>query len=126
MQKFSEFGFEQPAELNTLVTKLSGLRSNLQSLGAGNLLLATELAAAPVITNWRLMLDFHVCLRGDVVAHPLLSGNRRIMTSELIVDARDLGWMRTFSRFYRLGKPMADGAEMDEDSVRRPRHLRLV
>ena len=44
------------------------------------------------------------CLLGDIQGHPLLRGPR-IETSELWAFAPELGWARTMSRFYRLGRP---------------------
>lgn len=118
MLKFSECGFENEGnELEVLVDKLALLRTDLRNLDRGQLPSAAALANAPYMTNWRVMLDLRACLYGDVTGHPILSDGRHVMTSELIVDARSLGWMRTASRLYRLGRPMSPEAFFDDDGT---------
>ncbi|MGU3478581.1 DUF6634 family protein [Methylobacterium sp. D48H] len=64
-----------------------------------------ELAAAPCLTAWRrtLVPTVEPALVGCVGDHPVLHGDRRVVTSRpLLLDA-DAGWARTLSRLYRLG-----------------------
>lgn len=45
-------------------------------------------------------------LIGEVSGHPLLPGQgRRIITSQLWLADPDGNWVRTLSRYYRLGRP---------------------
>ncbi len=65
-----------------------------------------ELAHAPLINNWDFDRRDAVCLVGTFLGHPRLG---RIvpngMTSELWYINPEREYARTFSRFYRLGKP---------------------
>jgi hypothetical protein len=65
-----------------------------------------ELAAAPLLDAWAVSARPSMCLIGSVTGHPLLDGPM-IRTSELWAFAPTLGWVRTLSRFYRLGAPRA-------------------
>jgi len=44
-------------------------------------------------------------LAGATTGHPLLGDCPIIRTSELFAIDADRGWARTYSRFYRLGRP---------------------
>lgn len=66
-----------------------------------------ELAGAPLIDRWRLAAMLSPCLTGTTHGHPLLRGPT-IETSQMFALAPKLGWARTTSRSYRLGRP--DGA----------------
>jgi len=64
------------------------------------------LADAPRIDRWcAAVVDDLPVLLGVVTGHPLLRECARTMTSPLIRIALDKGWARTFSRYYRLGRP---------------------
>jgi hypothetical protein len=62
---------------------------------------------APALLNWRFLGDLQqqpVWLGGTVIGHPRFRAYHQIETSLLIaLDTRNLAWMRTISRFYRLG-----------------------
>ncbi|MDF3605792.1 ATP-dependent Lon protease [Paracoccus sp. DMF-8] len=64
-----------------------------------------NLAQAPVLSGWKAAMspDGHVMLWGEVTDHPLL-GNASIHTSQLIAIDPEIGWARTASRWYRLGR----------------------
>jgi hypothetical protein len=67
-----------------------------------------DLAGAPVLTQWSpaLARRSDLVLAGHVTGHPRLTGPW-ICTSPLVaLDAR-AGWARSWSRWYRLGEPMA-------------------
>lgn len=66
-----------------------------------------ELAAAPLLTDWRrtLVPAVEPALVGRVGDHPVLHGARRVVTSRLLLLDADAGWARTLSRLYRLGPP---------------------
>lgn len=59
----------------------------------------------PLLDNWRYSTRPTVCLEGMSTGHPLLPGKRRpIRTSELWLISEELGWARTYSRWYLLGR----------------------
>ncbi|MBV8912170.1 MAG: hypothetical protein JOZ05_03895 [Acetobacteraceae bacterium] len=63
-----------------------------------------ELAGALIINNWSVVLRPLPCLIGGVHGQPSLRGPVSA-TSGLCMFAPDLGWARTLSRYYRLGRP---------------------
>lgn len=81
---------------------LRHLQTVLAALDAGPG--ATELAAAPLLENWRPFstLDGGTLLAGYVSDHPALREGP-IRTSGLLALDPDAGWARTVSRWYRLG-----------------------
>jgi len=64
------------------------------------------LETAPRIDRWcgAVVEDLPV-LVGVVTGHPRLREGARTVTSPLVRIASDQGWARTFSRYYRLGRP---------------------
>lgn len=67
-----------------------------------------ELAAAPFLDGWEVVRDAfdYTILYGRVTGHPTLKGPA-IRTSPLLRLNLPAGWARTYSRFYRLGAPLA-------------------
>jgi hypothetical protein len=60
----------------------------------------------PVLEEWRPAFRPAISLMGLSTGHPELPGRRRaIATSALAMLSEELGWARTESRWYRLGKP---------------------
>ncbi|MDT6941798.1 hypothetical protein RI570_16965 [Brucella pseudogrignonensis] len=88
------------------IKALKALVHDLERLFNGEHPDPKELADAPLISNWDFDLRDTVCLVGTFLGHPRLG---RIVpngiTSELWYINPDEGYARTFSRFYRLGKP---------------------
>lgn len=71
-----------------------------------------ELESAPILHQWGLGLrDFtrEPCLIGICNGPPSVRGPR-VRTSRAFVIATELGWARTLSRFYRLGRPYTEGS----------------
>lgn len=66
---------------------------------------ADDLADAPVLDRFVIVPRMRPSLAGIAAGHPVLSGDRIIRTSELFAIDSDAGWARTYSRFYRLGRP---------------------
>jgi hypothetical protein len=92
-----------------LTARLRALADDLDRIAAGEAPTTADLAHAPLLVDWRLMLTWAgVGLVGFVAGHPL-RGSRTIATSPLWVLDPELRWARTLSRFYRLGVP-AGGA----------------
>ncbi|OYU19151.1 MAG: hypothetical protein CFE34_06695 [Rhodobacteraceae bacterium PARR1] len=64
------------------------------------------LAAAPLLHLWSpVLIGADLCLAGEATGHPHLPDGI-ITTSLLLALAQDLTWARTFSRFYRLNRPL--------------------
>lgn len=89
--------------LGGYIARLESLLAHLKNLAAGQMPTAAELAAAPVIDHYRPAARATECLVGWVDGHPKIHGG--ITTSELWSYAPGLGWARTTSRLYRLGRP---------------------
>lgn len=66
-----------------------------------------ELAAAPVLSRWTLIIhpsDGLPALVGSVTGHPEVRSGP-VVTSPVVVIALEAGWARTVSRMYALGVP---------------------
>ena len=69
-------------------------------------MLARSQPNAPILDEWRFAFRPVPCLEGLSTGHPQLPGERRpIVTSEIFLISEELGWARSLSRFYRLGRP---------------------
>ena len=106
-------GLQQSRHVHRDVERFRKLSYDLQRIGAGASPTEQELDAAPLIENW----TFHVkpapALIGTITGHPLLSNRSLLsMTSEVWVDGSASGWVRTFSRYYRLGSPLAASVDL--------------
>jgi hypothetical protein len=86
------------------LARIESLTVDLERLGCGILPTPEQLAAAPLLDNYLFGKMSVTCLVGENHGHPALKG-RFIKTSELWVVAQEHAWVRTFSRFYRLGTP---------------------
>jgi hypothetical protein len=89
------------------IARLEVLRADLQRIAGGKLPTIEELASAPLLSPWRLGTSqqsppAHRDAGGAAVLGPL------VRSTDVCVFAPDLGWARTLSRFYRLGR-MATG-----------------
>lgn len=84
------------------------LADDLRRIAAGDLPTAAELEAAPVIDHWSLALRAESCLAGTITGHPSIGSMRPGMTSGLFAFAPTLGFARTWSRLYRLGRSAGD------------------
>jgi hypothetical protein len=102
----SAFPFLLPRHIERdLPAKLRALAGDLEGLSSGAAPADAILASAPLLVDWRAVLTpMGLRLAGFAAGHPLL-GNRRTLTSQ--VWAADAGgrWIRTLSRYYRLGVP---------------------
>jgi hypothetical protein len=88
-----------------LTAKLRHLASDLNRIAAAVAPTAAELSQAPLLVDWRIVLDLRgLALTGFAAGHPRL-GSKKIVTSQLWVLDPQLRWARTVSRFYRLGVP---------------------
>jgi hypothetical protein len=79
------------------------LADYLERIAAGAEPTAAELANAPLLVNWRCILSpVGLRLLGHMTGHPRL-GDTEAMTSHLWSAGGDGRWIRTLSRYYRLG-----------------------
>lgn len=62
----------------------------------------SELTHAPLLRDWSPSHLWMPAASGEVVGHPLLGSKRRIRTSIIVAIDPQEGWLRTWSRFYRL------------------------
>jgi hypothetical protein len=99
-----DFPFLLPSNVGgDLPARLRNLADDLVRIGTGAGPGADELANAPLITGWRTLLSpLGLRLLGSVTDHPLL-GDRAAMTSQVWAADADGRWIRTLTRFYRLG-----------------------
>ncbi len=84
------------------LTKLADDIAYLRDNGAPS---EKMLAHAPMLNDWNYGIRIAPCLLGSVVDHPLLGCRPAIRTSEVFVIDGMSGWVRTWSRWYRLGLP---------------------
>ena len=87
------------------IARLERLLSDLKRVKAGEAPTPQDLAEAPLLDDYRLASGRVPCLTGEVTGHPRL-GDTTVLTTDLWLYAPSLGWARTLSRYYRLGKPM--------------------
>jgi hypothetical protein len=103
-------------ELRAEIDRLENLAADLEFVSRTPPLSLDQTLAgahpnAPILENWRLAVRPVPCLVGLSSGHPRLPGDRRsIVTSELFLLSEKLGWARSFSRWYRLGRHLDDGA----------------
>ncbi|TXH35605.1 MAG: hypothetical protein E6Q98_15025 [Rhodospirillaceae bacterium] len=87
------------------IARLEALTADLRRILEGEGPTAADLKDAPFLNGWQHATRPLTCLTGMVEGHPDLGTGRYIRTSVLwSIDPAE-GWARTFSRFYRLGKP---------------------
>jgi hypothetical protein len=99
-----------------LAARLRSLADDLDEILEGAGPGADALAEAPLIVDWHATLTpMGLRLFGFVAGHPQL-GNRPALTSQVWVADPAGEWIRTLSRFYKLGIPA------DENSLERLRN----
>jgi hypothetical protein len=98
------FPFLLPCNVGIAIpATLRRLADDMDRIRAGTGPTAEELANAPLIVDWRCVLTpVGLSLAGFVAGHPLL-GNRPARTSQLWVADAGACWVRTLSRYYKLG-----------------------
>lgn len=90
--------------LASLNDQLIALAHDIDELRVNGQPRNVDLRTAPVLEAWMSGGLVAPCLLGAVIGHPLLGSRPHIHTSQLIAMDADLGWARTWSRFYRLGE----------------------
>jgi hypothetical protein len=88
---------------DSLPERLRSLAGDLERIRLGTGPRPDECTHAPLITDWHTVLSpLGLRLMGFVTDHPLL-GNRTAMTSQVWAADSNGRWIRTLTRFYRLG-----------------------
>ncbi|WMT76479.1 DUF6634 family protein [Bradyrhizobium sp. Ash2021] len=101
----------------TIPATLRRLADDLDRIRAGTGPTAEEFASAPLIVDWRCVLTpVGLSLSGFVAGHPLL-GNRPARTSQLWAADASGRWVRTLTRYYRLGISFDHAAFDDTDAT---------
>lgn len=89
---------------NREIERLSTLIADLRRIAAGDLPTEADLRDALFLDHWAVAARPVHCLVGRVVGHPTLTGPT-VRTSDIWAIAPTLGWARTLSRTYALGRP---------------------
>lgn len=97
---------QQPsAELEFEIERLRRLADDLDDIRHGRHPGRKTLEHGPTIEGWCLAARPTACLTGRVSGHPHAKEGGIVVTTDLWVIAPTLGYARTLSRFYALGKP---------------------
>lgn len=99
-----------PASIEYKIETLERLLADLKRIRDGQGPTEDELAEAPIIHGYEIEHRLAPVLRGLIFGHPLL-GTTIGTTSDLWFIAPDKRWVRTLSRFYRLGDKKHSGAD---------------
>lgn len=97
-------GRPRPGDLRSTAGRLRDLADQLDAFEEGGEPNEAELAAAPLLEDWRPTSRTTVALSGRVSGHPSRPTGA-IKTSELFATD-GMTFARTFSRLYRLGRPL--------------------
>lgn len=87
---------------------LKSLVQDMEAFLEGNGPTPETLETAPVIDGWEAARRDVPCLYGTILNHPLLGPVvPEGLTSQLWLLNLDQGWVRTLSRYYRLGRKIS-------------------
>ena len=89
------------------IMRLASLVDDIARIEAGEGPTREDLERAPLIDGWQFGLRSETCLTGRITGHPTLGDTRNGRTSILFAMDINAGWVRTLSRWYRLGLPAA-------------------
>jgi hypothetical protein len=93
--------------------RLKSLVADMERIGHGTMPDSMEGDHSPILNRWCLGSRVVPCLMGFSTGHPDLPGQGRLITtSDLWLLSEDMGWARTLSRWYRLGRP-SDFSSLD-------------
>ena len=92
-------------KLDVDIALLERLISDLRAIRSGMQPTPKTLAEAPLLSGWEIRRRAALCLTGIMTGHPIIGEHRQGVTSEVwFIDPR-FRFIRTLSRFYRLGLP---------------------
>lgn len=87
--------------------KLEAAQAALEAIKSGKEPTSEQLAEAPLLDAWTESEMGAARICGFVEGHPSIADGPAT-TSAVIYFAEDLTWCRTISRYYRLGRPLAE------------------
>lgn len=110
-----QFPFLDPARITSdLTDRLQQLAEDCALLTQFGTASPSQLRTAPLLDRYRPVITSPgVCLTGYVTGHPVL-GSRVVVTSQLWWADPKGTWVRTLSRYYRLGTPAPAGDGFDD------------
>lgn len=113
-----QFPFLDPATITEDLTgRLQRLARDSARLAQLGLVPPGQLHAAPLLDRYRpVITSLGVRLVGHVTGHPEF-GTREIITSQLWWADPNGTWVRTLSRYYRLGAPAPAKDDADDVSI---------
>ncbi len=98
-----------------LPAKLRALADDLEDIRTGTGPAASDITTAPLLVDWRGVLTATgLRLAGFAAGHPRL-GNRPVLTSQIWAADAHSRWVRTLSRYYRLGVPAGAHLSASQD-----------
>lgn len=110
MLSFRSKSFLDIASARSEIGRLRALINDIESLLQGNPPHPSDLAKAPLLEQWTVISPKAVALAGWAINHPEANSSpAEWQTSSLVVENQEDGWVRTQTRFYRLGQKF-DGA----------------
>lgn len=87
------------------IERLQKLLQDLKRASIGQHPSSQTIAKAPVLDNWQVKVRPEPCLVGTVHGHPHIQDGHFSMTSGVWLLAPTIGYARTLSRVYALGRP---------------------
>jgi hypothetical protein len=113
-----QFPFLDPATITIdLAERLHRLARDGARLAQLSLVPPAQLQAAPLLDSYRpIVTSLGVRLVGHVTGHPEL-GTRDVVTSQLWWADPNGAWVRTLSRYYRLGAPAPANDDAGDVSI---------
>ena len=110
-----QFPFLDPAAITIdLAERLHKLADDCAILAQYGTAPRSQLRTAPLLDRYLPVITSQgVRLIGHVSDHPVL-GSRQVITSQLWFADPDRQWLRTLSRYYRLGAPASSNDDADE------------
>ncbi|WP_315744837.1 MULTISPECIES: DUF6634 family protein [unclassified Bradyrhizobium] len=97
-------------EISLEIERLQRLLTDLNRARVGQHPDRQTIANAPVLDQWQIAFRPEPCIVGTMGGHPHVQDGHRGMTSGLWLLAPALGYARTLSRIYALGRPALEGS----------------
>lgn len=88
-----------------LKDKLKSLAADLELISSGEGPSPNDLIESPILVDWELIELPVTAIAGYAIGHPKL-GSGHVTTTQIFAIAHDRTWVRTLSRYYRLGQPL--------------------